>query len=55
MATRGADVRFWGVERTSGQARRMSANDPKRTFGPGACCHAKWWSDPIPPVANPCC
>jgi len=25
------------------------------TFGPEDCCHAKWRSEPIPPVINPCC
>src|SRR3974390_2695787 len=33
----------------------MSANDPKRTFDLEDCCHAKLWSDPLPPVVNPCC
>jgi hypothetical protein len=30
-----------GVKRTSKFDRAMSAFDPKRTFGPEDCCHAK--------------
>src|SRR5215469_11379055 len=33
----------------------MSNTRPVRPFGLEDCCHAKWRSDPIPPVANPCC
>jgi tRNA A37 threonylcarbamoyltransferase TsaD len=30
-----------GVKRTSAETASMSAFDPKRTFGPGDCYHAK--------------
>src|SRR5262249_59352328 len=42
-----------GVKRTSGRRTSMSAFDPKRTFDPGDCCHAKCRSDPFRRSGNP--